>query len=154
TIYLLNVETFKVRDAQAEQLAAKVTPTLDAIRDRVAATAATLAKYGPKLADHREKILKALAAPAPIELFTVVQEIESLLTDESAAEKESGKFSDLWAEAGLNDPKADLTRLMQSMRERSPLYRLYRYVQNGGNVVFFTGDRIDATYYNDVLYRE
>jgi Aerotolerance regulator N-terminal len=35
-----------------------------------------------------------------------------------------------------------------------PLKRLQQYVKNGGNVAFFTGDRIDVNHYNKVLFNE
>jgi hypothetical protein len=37
-------------------------------------------------------------------------------------------------------------------KEDLPLQKLKQFVQNGGNVVFFMGDRIDPDYYNEILY--
>src|SRR6185369_13662950 len=34
------------------------------------------------------------------------------------------------------------------------LGRLKQYVANGGNVVWFTGEKVDRTYYNDILFDE
>ena len=38
--------------------------------------------------------------------------------------------------------------------ENLPLERLQTFVENGGNVVFFMGDKVDPTYYNKVLFEE
>lgn len=61
--------------------------------------------------------------------------------------KKDDKDKDRQPEAGANEKK-------DKEKKATVLERLQQFVANGGNVVWFTGDKVDPKYYTDILFEE